>query len=415
MANNIAINKFNNMQAVSFTNFGNGNVFPSTLTKKAEPDSYVSSDTNKKNGMSMTSKILIGLGVIGAAALSIYYIRKGKAKNLVPKKQAPLPSPAPQPHPVNPNPEVIKPAGQVLSSEADIAKQFKIGKYKTFSELNELNGIRYLGNQPYTGKVIEHNRLTGQYYVYKYKDGHMVSEHIIHQSPSSKKITIDSRIERKDKCVSIGHELKDGGKLKVTDKTQASAINDSYKNPNAITAKSALVELPQHSYSDVPQIAVVTRGNLEDFSTYRLSTAAIDPRTLSSKIKMQPNSMEPVLAIGKTADGKRVVYLRAAADRVDEVGRPVRNMFTLTSGNDKFNQAQLDLITAVTQSGGNNSPLAGAISVRPSIINETINIDQNRLLNEIAHSAKGITMPETAKSALSQLETMAPDSFIRIV
>ena len=85
---------------------------------------------------------------------------------------------------------------------------------------------------------------------------------------------------------------------------------------------------------------------------------------------------------------------------------------------DKLSESQLDLIKAIIGNDKdvlqNDLPLSRAFSVNYSKIDETINIDENTLLNEIAHFSKGRNIDSETQKFIDEFDKMPNDTYMRI-
>lgn len=345
---------------------------------------------------------LVAAAAIGAAAVMIV---KGKGSKVVKETTQ-----AGSNKPANVVQEVVNSAASKKSEETqalstrvkieDFAKKYRIKNYVTPKDLSIINGVAYKDGKPYTGKCINLNSWASD--VFRYKNGKVEFKATELGSP-------DYILEREVGGVHLYRSSNYRGSYKLADKMP----EEKYLKATSIG------ELPQHSYKDIPDIGVVTRGYSNDYTFYRTASNAVNYRILSKKgFYSVGDEGKIILGVGKTDEGKAFVFFQSPADRYDNVNRPIRNMITLTAPEGKINEAQLDLIKAVVGKDfkelSEQKPLARAFSVNYSEIDESINIDENMLLNEIAHFSKGRELDSTIQKKLSELENMRNGDFMRL-
>lgn len=296
----------------------------------------------------------------------------------------------------------------------NIAKKYKIKNYVTNDKLDEINGIFHKDGVPYTGNVIRKADIPVQE---RYKNGKLFLKRIIDVD--------DISVEKETNEIysTCKYSLNEKGQHKIFEKWIHKKLVDIAPPEQDLKAAS-VGAFPQHTYSVIPDIGVLARGYGErkNYTFYKMTNNAIDPRNLYSKIdyKEFKDVGNVLLVAGKMSDGKKVVFLQVPAGRRSKHWHPIRNTVTLTSRDENFNEVQLDLIKAVSgksqEALTKEMPLARAVSERYySKINETINIDENVLLNEIAHFSKGRELNGLSNNLLKYLDTLPNDSYVRLV
>ena len=389
------------------------------VTYTTKPDEFV-----KEEGMSTGTKVAIGAGTLAVIGLGILAFVKGKGSKALKQAQkaaAQAGKTITEGATQTAEKAVEKAKEKAVVTVEGVAKKYKIKKYVTPDRISEINGVTYKEGKPYTGKVIQlwHKDIP---IVRKYKNGQLVSRHqLLYKGNQSSFITDNMvEVERNGKYSTYNYIIDENGKLKITKRFKPEKLSETFSDTKYLQAKS-IGQLPQHTYSEVPDVGVISRGKNRDFTYYKASSAATDPRSIYDKINYYElsDSRKVILAIGKSPEGKKVVFLQAPAGRWDAANRPVRNLVTLTSKGEEFSPAQLDLIKAVSgktqEELVKEMPLARAFSVKPSLIHETVNIDTNTLLNEVAHFSTGRQIPQETQNLIAKLNSMPNDSYIRIV
>lgn len=300
----------------------------------------------------------------------------------------------------------------------DIAKKFGIKNYVAADKLTEINGLYYVDGKLYSGKAICVNILCPPS-IYRFKDGKMVLKRELFNKNCSVVGPIEVWVQREGDGVysTCSYTFDEKGKCKIGHKWEHSKLvppEEKY-----LKAKS-IGDISQHSYKEIPEIGCVTSGYNKDFTFYKTSVDAVNPWEIYKKIDYNElrDSGKFILAVGKNQQGKPVVFYHSPAGRVDEACRGIRNIVTLATKEDKLSESQLDLIRAIVGQDKDalqkELPLSRAFSVNYSQIDETINIDENTLLNEIAHFSKGRNIDSKTQEFLDDFAKMPNNTYKRI-
>ena len=381
---------------------------------KEQKTAFAQSDAQKQESEDKTGLIVAGLAAAAAIGVAAVMIIKGRGTRVV--NETATAGSSSVTHSAQ---EIIQSKPQVVQeiepiSVENIAKKYRIKDYVTLDKLTEINGLCYVDGKLYSGKVVGLG--AGKLpWICKYKDGKMVLNREFFHEVGTWDGPLEVSVEREVNGVfSTCSYTFENGKRKIINKWEHSKLvppEEKY-----LKAKS-IGDISQHSYKEIPEIGCVTRGYNKDFTFYKTSVDAVNPRDIYKKIDYcEPrDSGKFILAVGKNQQGKPVVFYHSPAGRVDEPGRGIRNIVTLATKEDKLSEFQLDLIKAIIGNDKdvlqNDLPLSRAFSVNYSKIDETINIDENTLLNEIAHFSKGRNIDSKTQKILDDFAKMPNDTY----